>query len=93
MINVFVFIQAERHSINDVIQKLLNINGVSEVYSVTGNFDIIAILRVKTHEQISKIVTEHILNMENIIKTDTHVAFKAYSKHDLEAMWSVGMEE
>jgi DNA-binding Lrp family transcriptional regulator len=93
MINVFVFIQSERHSINQVVQNLFEIDGVSEIYSVTGDFDIIAILRVKTHEQISKIVTEDILNIPNIIKTDTHIAFKAYSKQDLEAMWSIGIEK
>jgi DNA-binding Lrp family transcriptional regulator len=93
MIHAFVNIKAERHSINEVTQKLLEIKGVSEVYSVTGDHDIIAVLRVNSHEQISKVVTEEILNIKNIISSKTVIAFKAYSKKDLEKMWSIGFEE
>lgn len=92
MIHAFVNIKSERNAINSITQKLLDIKGVTEVFSVTGEYDIIAIIRVPSHEDISKIVTENILELEDIITTNTIIAFKAYSKHDLEEMWSIGFE-
>ena len=92
MIHAFVNIKSDRHAINSITQKLLEIKGVTEVFSVTGEYDIIAIIRVPSHADISKIVTENILELDNIISTNTIIAFKAYSNHDLEEMWAIGLE-
>src|SRR6266550_2708877 len=72
---------------------LADVPGVAEAYSVTGEFDFVAILRVKNHEEIADIVTSRLSQVAGIRKTYTHVAFKVYSKHDLEAMFSVGLQE
>ena len=81
----------ERKQINQVAEKLADIAGISEVYSVSGKYDLIAIVRVQTNDDLANLVTKHILQLEEITKTETMLAFQAYSKHDLEAMFNVGM--
>lgn len=65
---------------------------MAEVYSVTGDEDLVAIVRVRHHEELAEVVTRHIVERPGIISTRTMIAFKAYSRHDLEAMWSLGTE-
>ncbi len=93
MIHAFVNIKAERNAVNSLCEELLTVTGISEIFSVTGEYDIIAILRVKDHNEIARIVTEDILENENILETNTIIAFKAYSKKDLEEMWSIGFND
>ena len=93
MVTAIVLIEAERSAIGKLGPALADVPGVAEVYSVTGDFDLVAILRVKDHEEIADIVTSKLSQVPGIVKTHTHVAFKVYSKHDLEAMFSVGLEE
>lgn len=64
-------------------------SSISEVYSVTGNYDLVAIVRVKTNDDLSELVTSHLAKVDGIEKTDTMLAFKAYSRHDFEAMFSL----
>jgi DNA-binding Lrp family transcriptional regulator len=63
------------------------------VYSVAGDFDLVAVVRVRRHDDLADAVTKHIASLEGITRTHTLVAFRAYSKRDLEAMWSIGAEE
>lgn len=91
MVTSILLIQAERTQINEVAQKLAAIDGISEVYSVSGQFDIIAIVRVKTNDDLADLVTNQLVNIDSIIKTETNLAFRTISKHDLEAMFSIGM--
>ena len=93
MVTAIVLIEAERSAIGKLGPALADVPGVAEVYSVTGDFDLVAILRVKDHEEIADIVTSKLSQVPGIVKTHTHVAFKVYSKHDLEAMFSVGLQE
>ena len=93
MVTAIVLIEAERAAIAKLGPALADVQGVAEVYSVTGEFDFVAILRVKNHEEIADIVTSKLSQVPGITKTHTHVAFKVYSKHDLEAMFSVGLQE
>ena len=93
MIHAVVLIGAERSALSTLGGELADIAGVAEAYSVTGEFDFVAILRVKNHEEIADIVTSKLSQVPGITKTHTHVAFKVYSKHDLEAMFSVGLQE
>lgn len=80
---------ADRYKVNDVAEKLTNIDGISEVYSVSGKYDLIAIARIKNNDALAELVTSKLLEIDGIETTDTMLAFKAYSKHDLESMFSV----
>ena len=76
----------------ELAEKLCGIKGVSEVYSVTGEFDIIAIVRVVELSQVADVVTGEIAKLPDVLGTQTHVAFEAYSRFDLEAMFSIGVD-
>ena len=93
VVTAIVLIEAERSAIAKLGPALADVPGVAEAYSVTGEFDFVAILRVKNHEEIADVVISRLSQVPGIIKTHTHVAFKVYSKHVLEAMFSVGLQE
>jgi DNA-binding Lrp family transcriptional regulator len=92
MITAVVLINVERAKVDEVAQKLLALDGVSEAFSVAGAFDLVAILRTQTNEQIAELITGHIRDIPNITRTETLMAFKAYPKGDLGAMFSIGNE-
>lgn len=91
MVTSIILINAERHKINPVAEQLQAIAGISEVYSVSGKYDLIAIVRVKTNDDLAHLVTKQMLGIDGIVKTETMLAFQAFSRHDLEAMFAVGM--
>lgn len=91
MVTSIILINAERNKINQVAEQLQAIAGVSEVYSVSGKYDLVAIIRVKSNEDLADLVTRKMLTLDGIAKTETMLAFQAYSRHDLEAMFAVGM--
>ena len=91
MVTAIVLINTVRAKINEVAEQLAKIEGISEVYSVTGNYDLIAIVRIPTNDDLANLITNKLLSVEAILKTDTMLAFKAFSRHDLDAMFSVGM--
>ena len=91
MITAVVLISAERGALPKLGEDLAAIPGVSEVYSVTGEFDFIAMVRAREHEQLADIVTSKIAQTKGVARTHTHVAFRAYSKHDLETVF--GMDD
>ena len=90
MVTSIILINAERNKINEVAEQLQAIPGVSEVYSVSGKYDLVAIIRVKNNDALADLVTRKMLTLGGIVKTETMLAFQAYSRHDLEAMFSVG---
>ena len=90
MIIAIVLMQVEPRAIPDTAQALADLDDVSEVYSVTGEFDLVAIVRVRTHDALADVVTGEIAKVEGIERTETLVAFRAYSRHDLESMFSLG---
>ncbi len=92
MVTSIILMNVERKEINHVAEQLADVHGITEVYSVSGKYDLIAIARVKTNDDLANLVTQTILQIEPITKTETMLAFKAYSKHDLEAMFSIGMQ-
>jgi DNA-binding Lrp family transcriptional regulator len=92
MINAVVLMKIRNDRINDVAQELLELKGVSEVYSVAGQYDLVAILRAPDDEGIANLVTDNMLKIEGMISSETLIAFRAYSKHDLERMFSIGMD-
>jgi DNA-binding Lrp family transcriptional regulator len=91
LITAVVLISAERGALPKLGEDLAAIPGVSEVYSVTGEFDFIAMVRAKEHEDLAEIVTSRIAQTKGVARTHTHVAFRAYSKHDLETVF--GMDD
>ncbi len=92
MVSAVVLLNIERGAINSVAQRLVELEGVEEVFSVAGRYDLVALLRVPDNEAMADLVTSKILNIPNIERTETLLAFKAYSRRDLEAMFSVGFE-
>ena len=90
MTHAIVLIQAERNALVDLGSQLAEIPGVAEAYSVTGEWDFVAILRLRAHDDLAHVVTERLSRLPGIVKTQTMVAFEAFSRHDLEALFSLG---
>ena len=93
MVTAFVLINARRDMVNETAQELVDLDGVSEVYSVAGPQDLVAVIRVSNNEALADLVTGSMLKMEGIEKTTTLIAFRAYSQYDLERMFSIGLGE
>lgn len=92
MITAIVMISAATDRIPETAQAIAEIDGVSEVYSVAGGVDLVAMVRVREFDDIAETVSNRINKVDGVIDTDTHVAFRAFSKHDLEATFSIGLE-
>ena len=92
MITAIVMIDAATDSIGEVAQAVADLDGVSEVYSVAGDTDLIAIVRVREFEQIAQVIAGRINKVPGVVDTDTHIAFRAYSRHDLESAFSIGFD-
>ena len=90
MISAIVLIECEKAKINAVAETMANIPGISEVYSVAGRVDLAAVVRVKDNDQLAEIVTNKMLQIPGITRTETLISFRVYSKHDLESMFSIG---
>ena len=91
MVTSIILINTERTKINDVAEELSEVEGISEVYSVSGNYDLIAIARVKSNDDLANLVTTKLCCIDGILQSETTLAFKAYSRHDLNSMFSVGL--
>lgn len=91
MVTSIILINTERTKINEVAEQLAEMEDVSEVYSVSGNYDLVALIRVKSNDDLANFVTKKLLSIDSILKSETMLAFKAFSRHDLEAMFNVGM--
>jgi DNA-binding Lrp family transcriptional regulator len=92
MLTALVLINAKRGAVNETAQALLGIPGVAEVYSVTGEYDLVAVLRLPKYEDLADVVTERMMTLDGITRTQTLMAFKAYSREDLEQAWDIGVE-
>jgi DNA-binding Lrp family transcriptional regulator len=88
--HAIVLIKADRAGLATLGGELADIEGVAEAYSVTGDWDFVAILRLRNHDQLREVVTGKISQLAGVVGTQTMVAFEAYSRHDLEALFSVG---
>lgn len=89
MVNAIVLIKAEPKKINDIAQRLVEIRAISEVYSVGGRFDLVAIIRVRENEDLSEVVTSQLLDVDGIISTETLMAFRVHSNYDLERLFEM----
>jgi DNA-binding Lrp family transcriptional regulator len=92
MVQALILINVQRTYIPQTAQKLLEIEGVSEVYSVTGDYDLVALVKVAEYDDLAEVVTERLAAIETITKTQTMVAFKMYSRADLEQSWQIGVD-
>lgn len=93
MVSAIVLLKIARGRINEVASQLAELNGISEVFSVGGRYDLVAILRVRTNDEMAALVTEHLLKVDGIVDSETLLAFRAFSRHDLESMFSLGLED
>lgn len=93
MVTAIVLINTERAQVNETAQALIEFDGITEVFSVAGRWDLVAILRVPSNEAMADLVTTSIQAVPGILKTETLLAFKTYSQHDLEHLFSIGFEE
>ena len=90
MITALVLLTVERSKVNTVAETLAEMEGITEVYSVAGRYDLAVIIRVKDNEQMAELVTSHMLKVEGILTSETLMAFRVHSRHDLESMFSIG---
>jgi len=87
-----VLLTTQRDKVNAVAERIADLDGVTEVYSVAGRYDLAAIVRVKDDERLADVVTRDMRKIEGIDKSETLIAFRVYSRHDLERMFSIGFE-
>jgi DNA-binding Lrp family transcriptional regulator len=92
-VHAVVLIQCEIDEISEAAQAIAEIDGVSEVYSVAGEFDLIAIVRVADHEDLAKVIPGGIAKVDGVERTETLISFQVFSKHDLERLFSIGFDE
>ena len=92
MITAIVFVKADVARIPEVAEEIAALDGVSEVYSVAGQIDLIALVRVRKHEEVAEVVADRLNKVSGVSETETHIAFRAYSQHDLESAFSLGLD-
>ncbi len=92
MVTALVFIRTAVDAVNGVAETIAALDGVSEVYSVTGDLDLVALVRVRELDDVSAVVTDGIARVPGIVETQTHIAFRTYSRHDLESAFAIGLD-
>ncbi|MFB6271798.1 MAG: Lrp/AsnC family transcriptional regulator [Salinibacter sp.] len=92
MVTAIVLLDVERGKVNDVADALAALDGISEVHSVAGRVDLVAMLRVAENEELADLVTNEIQQVDGITDTETLIGFRVHSSHDLEKMFSIGMD-
>jgi DNA-binding Lrp family transcriptional regulator len=93
MVSAVVLLKIERNLINPVAEQLAGFPGISEVFSVAGSWDLVAILRVASNQALAELVTSKMLQVDGIVDSETLIAFRVFSRHDLESMFEIGFEE
>ncbi|MBN1943466.1 MAG: Lrp/AsnC ligand binding domain-containing protein [Phycisphaerae bacterium] len=89
MVTAMILMNVERKEVNNVAEQLAGMEGISEAYSVSGHYDLAAMVRVKTNDELADLVTKKLAAIPAILRTETLLAFRAYSRHDLEAMFDI----
>jgi DNA-binding Lrp family transcriptional regulator len=91
MVTALVLLTVSRERVNEVAEELAEMEGVSEVYSLAGRYDLAVIIRAKDNDQLADVVTHHMLKVKGILTSETLIAFRTHSRHDLDSMFSIGM--
>ncbi|MFN2527914.1 MAG: Lrp/AsnC family transcriptional regulator [Candidatus Baltobacteraceae bacterium] len=92
MVTAFILMKVERPRLKSVAEELLAVEGIAEVYSVAGPYDLVAIVRVAQHEMLNDLVTEGVSALEGVEDTETLIAFRSFSKKDLGLLWDIGVD-
>ncbi|GAB3246029.1 Lrp/AsnC family transcriptional regulator [Arthrobacter pigmenti] len=92
MVTAFVLIKTDASTIPESAEEISGLEGISEVYSVTGEWDLIAVARVRKHEDLADVIADRLSKVSGVVATTTHISFRAYSQHDLDAAFSLGLE-
>jgi DNA-binding Lrp family transcriptional regulator len=92
MLTAVILVRSTRPGLATLGPRLADVPGVTEVYTVTGDWDFVAIVRVRQHEELASVVTRELAGLEGIERTQSMVAFQQHSRHDLEAMFDLGLE-
>jgi DNA-binding Lrp family transcriptional regulator len=90
MNTALVLLTVARDKVNMVAEALADMEGITEVYSVAGRFDLVVVIRAKDNEQMAELVTNHMLKVDGILTSETLMAFRVHSRHDLDSMFSIG---
>jgi DNA-binding Lrp family transcriptional regulator len=90
MVTAMILFEIDRKNLNAIASSISEIGGVAEVYSVSGRYDLVAVLRVASNEELADIVTKKLLVIDGILKSETMLAFRCFSKYDLERMFTIG---
>lgn len=93
MVTALVLLRVMRDRIAAVAEELAEVPGISEVYSVGGRYDLVAVIRVKDNDSLAELVTGQLLRVEGIVRSETLLAFRVISRHDLDSMFGIGLEE
>jgi DNA-binding Lrp family transcriptional regulator len=93
MVSAVILLVVEKNKVNEVAERLVDLEGITEVYSVAGQYDLVAIARVRNNEDVADAVTNQMLKIDGIIRSETLIAFRAFSRYDLERIFSIGAEE
>ncbi|MFL6138311.1 MAG: Lrp/AsnC family transcriptional regulator [Frankiaceae bacterium] len=93
MITAIVMVSCAPDRIPEVAQRIAELEGVGEVYSVTGGVDLIAMVRVREHEHLADVIADQLSKVDGVLATDTHIAFRSYAKQDVDAAFSIGFAE
>jgi DNA-binding Lrp family transcriptional regulator len=92
-VHAVVLIQCEIDEIPEAAQAIADLDGVSEVYSVAGEWDLVAVCRVPQHDDLARVIPGGIAKVEGVVRTETLISFQVYSRHDLERLFAIGFEE
>ena len=92
MLTAIVLIKTTADRIPEVAEQISDLSGVSEVYSVTGDWDLIAVVRVNQHDDLADVIADRLSKVEGVVQTSTNIAFRTYSRHDLDAAFSFGID-
>ncbi len=93
MLTAMVLIDVDAGRIPEVAAQIAEVPGVSEVYSVTGEVDLIAMIRVRQHEELADVIADRLSKVAGVLRTQTYIAFRTYSRHDLEQAFALGLED
>jgi DNA-binding Lrp family transcriptional regulator len=93
MVSAVILLVVEKTRVNEVAEQLVDLAGITEVYSVAGQYDLVAVARVRDNDAIADAVTRQMLKIEGIVRSETLIAFRVFSRYDLERIFSIGAEE
>ncbi len=93
VVTAIVFVKADVARIHEVAESIAALDGVSEVYSVTGDHDLMAMVRVRRHEELNDVIPGRLNKVDGVVGTETHIAFRTYSQHDLEQAFALGLPD